>query len=61
MAEYVGSCRAVSGRSGELREENCLIWRSRRKIHFVVEVLIDASGSQRDRTSRVALQGYILE
>ena len=27
---------------------------------FVVEVLIDASGSQRDRTSRVALQGYIL-
>ena len=27
---------------------------------FVVDVLIDASGSQRDRTSRVALQGYIL-
>lgn len=27
---------------------------------FAVEVLIDASGSQRDRTSRVALQGYIL-
>ena len=25
-----------------------------------MEVLIDASGSQRDRTSRVALQGYIL-
>jgi len=27
---------------------------------FVVEILIDASGSQRDRTSQVALQGYIL-
>lgn len=27
---------------------------------FVVEILIDASGSQRDRTSKVALQGYIL-
>lgn len=29
-------------------------------MDFVVEVLIDASGSQRDRTSQVALQGYIL-
>ena len=29
-------------------------------MDFVVEILIDASGSQRDRTSQVALQGYIL-
>ncbi len=27
---------------------------------FAVEILMDASGSQRDRTSQVALQGYIL-
>ena len=38
-----------------------MIWRSKKEnSDFVVEVLIDASGSQRDRTSRVALQGYIL-
>lgn len=32
----------------------------RENTDFVVEVLIDASGSQRDRTSLVSLQGYIL-
>lgn len=32
----------------------------RESSDFAVEVLIDASGSQRNRTSQVALQGYIL-
>jgi nitric oxide reductase activation protein len=47
---------------GRLENPGRLFQRVRQQNHseFVVDILMDASGSQRDRQSQVALQGYII-